>query len=811
MGRWWVLPASAAAMWAGILVSGPDHPAEAGGRWDGAADAWGLALGGLLLLALAAWAGQPRRSEAAALLGAAGLLQEATEPGPRERILLAAGVPPRRDPISRSPWTPLRAVVLLLGMALLGAGWTSARAQGRGELGGLDGRSVSFGGVAVGDVRRWEYGWSVEAHLERIEPPDGTPRRISLRVWISGGARSPPVAAGMPLAGAGDVSAVPAGSGFGDYLRARGVEAVVEVGRLEVLGPPANPAMRLANAVRDGLRRGATSVLPLREAGLLLGLAIGDTELMDREVEEDFRATGLGHLLAVSGSNVAMFLAPVIGMVIALRLSRGARLTVAVAAVGFFVLLTRWEPSVLRAGAMATLALVGVWTGRPRSTGALLGVAVLLLLVADPGLAASLGFQLSVAATVGLASLASPLAGRLRWMPRPLALAAAATVAAQLAVTPLLLLRFGVVPTATLLANVLAFPAVPLALFAGIAAAGAALAWPPLGHAIGDVAGLPLAYLAGVADRTARLALPSLTSTGWVVPALVGLLVVGIGWRIRRGRRPVGLAVTGLALALVAWSAAPRAGPPSGLEVIFLDVGQGDAAVIRTPDGATVLIDAGPDPQQVATDLAALGIRRIDMVIASHAHADHVEGFPAVLARYPVALVIEPGCPAESPSYSRFLEAIEDEEVPVRHPRGGTTLSVGELVVEVLGPDACFPDSPNDDSLVLRLSHEGNVVLFSGDVEVPAQEDLLEDGDPLTADLLKVPHHGGDTSTAEFFDATGAEVAVVSTGPNDYGHPVPSVLATLERMGMVVVRTDLAGDVTVRFDRGEVLLESERA
>jgi competence protein ComEC len=532
---------------------------------------------------------------------------------------------------------------------------------------------------------------------------------------------------------------------------------------------------------------------------------------MDREVEEDFRAAGLGHLLAVSGSNVAMFLAPVIGMVIALRLSRGARLAVAVAAVCFFVLLTRWEPSVLRAGAMATLALVGAWTGRPRNTGALLGAAVLLLLVADPGLAASLGFQLSVAATVGLASLASPLAGRLRWMPRPLALAAAATVAAQLAVTPLLLLRFGVVPTATLLANVLAFPAVPLALFAGIAAAGAALASPSLGHAIGDVAGLPLAYLAGVADRTARLALPSLTSTGWVVPVLVGLLVVAIGWRIRRGRRPVGLAVTGLALALVAWSAVPRAGPPTGLEVIFLDVGQGDAAVVRAPDGGTVLIDAGPDPQQVATDLAALGIRRVDLMVASHAHADHVEGFPAVLARYPVGLVIEPGCPGDSPSYSRFLGAIEDEEVPVRHPRGGTVLSVGELVVEVLGPDACFPDSPNDDSLVLRLSHEGNVVLFSGDVEVPAQEDLLEDGDPLTADLLKVPHHGGDTSTTEFFDATGAEVAVVSTGPNDYGHPVPSVLATLERMGMVVVRTDLAGDVAVRFDRGEVLLESEGA
>jgi competence protein ComEC len=809
MGRRWVLPASAAAFWAGTLAAGAEEQARTPGG-SSAAAARGALVGGVLLAGLAVWARQRARSEADGLLASAGLLGEAPEPSPRERVLLAAGVPVGCDPASSRSWTPVRAVTLLLGLALVGAGWTAVRAEGRAGLGELAGRFVSFTGVAIGDLRPWEFGWSVEARLHRIELADGSARRVSLRAWISGAARSPPVAAGMPLAGEGDLSPVPGGADFGQYLRARGVEALADASRLEVLGPPANPAMRLANAVRAGLRRGAISVLPRREAGLLLGLAIGDTELMDPEVEEDFRATGLGHLLAVSGSNVAMFLAPVIGLVIALRLRRSARLAVALAAVVFFVLLTRWEPSVLRAAAMATLALVGAWAGRPRDTGTLLATAVLALLVADPGLAASLGFQLSVAATVGLASLASPLAARLRWLPRPVALAAAATISAQLTVTPLLLLRFGVVPTATLVANVLAFPAVPVALLGGIAAAGFALAWPPLGHVLGDVAGLPLAYLAGVADRTARLALPSLTSAGWAFPLIVVLLVVVAGWRIRRGRRPVGLAVAGLALALVAWSAVPHAGPPSGLEVVFLDVGQGDAAVVRTPEGATVLIDAGPDPDQVATELAALGVRRIELVVASHAHADHVEGYPAVLARYAVGLLIEPGCPAESPSYRRFLDAIADEEVPVRHPRGGTTLSVGHLLVEVLGPDACHPDSPNDDSLVLRLSHGSDVILFAGDAEVPSQEDLLEDGDPLAADVLKVPHHGGDTSTADFFDATDAQVALVSTGPNDYGHPVPSVLATLERMGMLVVRTDQAGNVTVRFDEGEVLLESER-
>jgi competence protein ComEC len=187
-----------------------------------------------------------------------------------------------------------------------------------------------------------------------------------------------------------------------------------------------------------------------------------------------------------------------------------------------------------------------------------------------------------------------------------------------------------------------------------------------------------------------------------------------------------------------------------------------------------------------------------------------VEGFPAVLSRYPVSLLIEPGCPGDSPSYRRFLDAVSAEDVPVRHPRGGQVLEVGRLTIEVLGPDRCLGTGPNDDSLVLRLSYAGSTVLFPGDAEVPAQEDLLDDGDPIAAEVLKVPHHGGDTSSPEFFDGTDAVVAVVSTGPNDYGHPVPSVLAELRSLGMRVLRTDLAGDVTVRFENAGLLVESEQ-
>ncbi len=794
----WMLPSAAAAFAVGLL----------GWTWlPGWVDPWmALALG---LLALGTgWIVAGRERPGPGPLARANLLP----PGhPTVEAVAGGGV------TSAAP--AVAAILTVVGVLALGTGWSGFHYRGleAALLATLAPERVVVQGTLKTDPRRTTLGWSATAQVTRVEWPDGA-ATLRTSVWVSGSDEIPRARRGDLIRLEG-VLRVPDDEEFAEALRHKGIPGQLQLQTFTRVGSSPSAFIRATQGARTVVGRSIERVFPSKEAGLLLGLLLGDDSQLDPGVERDFRAAGLSHLLVVSGGNVAMVLAPVLAAAALLRLSRWPKFVVGFGAVAFFTILTGAEPSVLRAGVMACIALVGMLAGRPRTTASILAAAVLCLLVLDPWLVWSVGFQLSVTATAGMVGLASPLAERFgRILPSPVATAAGATISAQLGVTPILLYHFHEVPLVTLPANLAAFPLVAPSLLLGAVAAGTGLAWFPLGKVVGTLALLPMRWLELVADKLGKAPVGYLTSEGGPLvlvggAVLVAAVVVWIrtGWKPPRTATAVAVAV----LPVVVWASALGSGPPEAFTVQFFDVGQGDAALLTTPEGATVLVDGGPERDQVATEISALGVKRLDIVVASHPHADHIVGLPSVLARMPVGLLLQPGCEGEQPSplQADLDRAIADEDVEVRNPRAGDTFWLGTLRLDVLSPDRCWTGTESDannDAIVIRASYEEHVVLIASEPEEPAQEWLLESGVDLRADVLKVPHHGAATSVPEFFDAVDAEVAIVSVGDNDYGHPTAFTLEALAAAGAQVWRTDRHGTITVLLTGPTPSIESER-
>ncbi|MFT5223031.1 MAG: competence protein ComEC, partial [Glaciecola sp.] len=554
----------------------------------------------------------------------------------------------------------------------------------------------------------------------------------------------------------------------------------------------------LTEEIRSRIRRGA-GVPGSDRAGLVVGLATGDTRGISRETEGQLRDAGLSHLTAVSGSNVALVVAATLMLVGAFPIGPVGRHALIASAVVGFAVLTRFEPSVLRASVMvAVLGLAGarrtIGDGRHA-----LSSAVVILLLVDPMLSRSLGLLLSAGAAAGILLLVPRLDARLGTLPRWLRTPLAVTLAAQLGVAPILLLVESEVGLTDIPANLLAVPLAMIASLVGGAGAVLSVAHPVFGAPLLSLATIPASGIL----RIARVFADAGPVLALARPLSLLAVVAGCMWLLSLTRSRTGRWSAAVAVVLGVATLAPvRVSTPSTLEVVVIDVGQGDAILVQAPDGTRILVDAGPDDAALEW-LRRRGIDRLDLAVLTHPHLDHVGGMPAVLERLDVgALWLRP-VPSALPEAEAVAAIAARKLIEVAEPHTGQRAQLGEVTLEVLGPDRGRPFAHgereiNDSSIVLRVSWRGRTALLTGDAEHAAQQAMLAHPERLRAGLLKVPHHGGSTSEPDFLRAVAARVAVISVGAgNSYGHPREDVLAQLKASGAQIRRTDQEGTLSV--------------
>jgi len=572
-------------------------------------------------------------------------------------------------------------------------------------------------------------------------------------------------------------------------------------------------SQRAAGSLRAGLQR-ACEPLPDDVGGLLPGLVVGDTSRMLPALEEDFRATGMTHLNAVSGANVAIILGVVLFLV---RWTRAGPVVTAVICAGAlvgFVILARPSPSVVRAGAMGAIGLLGLATGRPRAAVPALAAAVGVLIVADPELAGDPGFALSVLATAGLLLLAPVWrdALRRRGWPAGVAEALAVPAAAQVACGPVVAGLSGSVSLVAVPANLLVVPAIAPATLLGVSAAVLSPVWPAGAEFTAWVGQWPARWLVVVATYGARVPAGAVPWPGGVTGAvLLGALTVALLFAFRRPlvRRLVAVVAAGAMLGALPVRILASGWPPPRWIVVTCAVGQGDAVVLPVGKGQAVVVDAGPEPNAADRCLRRLGVRHVVLLVVSHFHVDHIGGVEGVFRGRTVGGVVTPDWPEPPGGRAAVAAQARAARVPMAPVRPGWRYAGGALEVTVIGPYAPLHGTnsdPNNNSLVLRARVDGRTVLLPGDAETEEQEDLLNHLGPaaVRADVLKVAHHGSAYQSPAFVDAVDPAVALVSVGAgNDYGHPNAALLGRLGRGGARVLRTDEGGDLAaVRTGNG---------
>jgi competence protein ComEC len=617
--------------------------------------------------------------------------------------------------------------------------------------------------------------------------------------------------------------------------------------------------------LRNHLSLSLAAALPEPQAALAQGIVLGIRSSMPDSLKNDFSITGTAHLLAISGVNLSI----ITGLLITIGVWLFGRrhylyIWLALFLIWFYFLITGVQAPVFRAAIMASIFLIAELLGRQKNTFAALSLSAAIMVGINPDTLFDVSFQLTYAAMLGLIFIASPLnnfihqaifkkLGEEGLKIKTLILVSDSlfvSLGAILAVWPIITFYFGTFSILGPLATLLIAPSLPLIIILGSATALAGLFSPPLAQGIGWITWLPLSYMLGMVNVFANLPFAAIhtgkINSFWIfIYYAILILVFLFKLKIKKTinliktiidkinnvyktvsnlfiKLPVRLAIIPLLVAAFLTSYTAATMPDEYLHVSILDVGEGDAVLIQNGT-QNILIDGGPSPQAVCSGLGAklrFWDRKIDLIILTHPHLDHLSGLIEVLKRYQVKQVLFLNSVSNSPAYQEWLNLIEAKQISAYPGRSGQKINLNyHSELEILNPpDLSSSESDNDlenKGIVVRLSRDHISFLFTADIAQTAESRMLQEKANLKSTIIKVAHHGSNSSSsAGFMAVSQPQFAVISAGAdNQFGHPGEQTMDRLkESLGSEnhIYRTDKSGTIEFTTDGEKLWVKTDR-
>lgn len=627
---------------------------------------------------------------------------------------------------------------------------------------------------------------------------------------------------------------------YRDYLARQNIHAMIPSGRVVLLDrDKGQPWYEMIYAIKGRAQQTIDRLLPSPQAPLLSGILLGVETAIPDPVRDAFNRTGTTHIIAISGANIIIILRVLMGLFVPLA-GRTRAVWIAVATVAAYAILVGGDPAVVRAAIMGSLALVASRLGRRTYGLTTLAFSVWLMTLVNPMVLWDIGFQLSVAATTGLVVFSQDFEAILerglqrvfapstarqvtQWLSEPLAV----SLAAQVTTTPLILLYFGRFSIIGLVANLLIVPVQPYIMTVGWLAVLAGMAWTPIGQIVAWAVWIPLTYTLEIVRELGSLSWASFqvnfagSTAGLIYAGLLILMLLKIqhpddrahlARRLRQQITPSLVVLAGGIVAFLVWAVALTQ-PDRELHVWFLDVGHGQGVLVRTPDGAHLLVDGGPNPtqlRQAVGDVMPFWNRTLDLLIFSQPERSAIGGLPELVRHYDVQLALSNGQPGDDAEFAELVENLADQGTEVMSVIAGHRIVTNDgVTIEVLHPQALpLPTDESDtSSLVIRISYGNTSFLLGPDLSVEGERELVDSGWFIGSTVVMLPAHGrAKENSLEFLQAVRPQAAVALVGAgNRAGLPDREVVERVSALtGRSLFRTDKHGTIEMVTD-GETL------